>query len=68
MKAASMKPKATRARSWLEELTFGTFNVRTAAVKGVISVGHINTLLRPYPAKDCGVIIGLQETKKGRNF
>ena len=31
-KAARKKHKAARARSWLEELTFGTFNVRTAAV------------------------------------
>ena len=38
--------KATRARSRLEELTFGTFNVRTAAVNGVKGIGHIDTLLR----------------------
>ena len=31
-KAACMKHKAARARSRLDELTFGTFNVRTAAV------------------------------------
>ena len=51
------------ARSWLEELTFGTFNIRTAAVNGVNGSGHINTLLRPCAAKGCDVI-GLQETKR----
>ena len=33
--SARKKHKSTRARSRLEELTFGTFNVRTAAVNGV---------------------------------
>ena len=45
-KFARKKHKAARARSRLEELTFGTFNVRTAAVNGVNSIGHIDTLLR----------------------
>ena len=45
-KSASKKHKATKARSRLEELTFGTFNVRTAAVNGVNGIGHIDTLLR----------------------
>ena len=58
-----MKHKATRARSGLEELTFGTFNVRTAAANGVNGIGHINTLLRPCAAKDC-YVVGLQETKR----
>ena len=40
-----VKHKATRTRSRLEELTFGTFNVRTAAVTGVNGIGHIDTLL-----------------------
>ena len=51
-----------QARSRLEELTFGTFNVCTAIVNGVNDIGHINILLRPYAAKGCD-IIGLQETK-----
>ena len=37
-KSARKKHKAARARSRLEELTFGTFNVRTAAVNGVNGV------------------------------
>ena len=57
------KRKATRARYRLEELTFGTFNVRTAAVNGVNGIGHIDTLLRTCAAKGCDVI-GLQETKR----
>ena len=60
-KSARKKHKATRARSRLEELTFGTFNVRTAAVNGVNGIGHIDTLLRTCAAKGCDVI-GLQET------
>ena len=62
-KSVRIKHEATRARSRLEELTFGTFNVRTAAVNGVNDVGHIDTLLdtllRPCAAKGCDVI-GLQ--------
>ena len=50
-------------RSRLEELTFGTFNARTAAVNGVNGIGHIDTLLRTCAAKGCDVI-GLQETKR----
>ena len=62
-KSACKKHKAPRARSRLEELTFGTFNVRTAAVNGANGIGHIDTLLRPCAAKGCDVI-GLQEAKK----
>ena len=58
-----MKHKAARARSRLEGLTFGTFNVRTAAVNSVNGIGHIDTLLRPCATKGCDVI-GVQETKK----
>ena len=58
-----MKHKAARARSRVDELTFGTFNVRTAAVNGVNGIGHIDTLLRPCAAKRCDVT-GLQETKR----
>ena len=58
---ANLKPSLARSR--LEELTFGTFNVRTAAVNGVNGIGHINTLLRTCAAKGCDVI-GLQETKR----
>ena len=61
-KSTRKKYKAARARSRLEELTFGTFNVRTAAVNGVNGIGHIDTLLRTCVAKGCDVI-GLQETK-----
>ena len=62
-KSARKKHKAARARPRMEELTFGTFNVRTAAVNGVNGIGHIDTLLRTCAAKGCDVI-GLQETKK----
>ena len=44
-KSARKKHKTATARSRLEELTFGTFNVRTAAVNGVNGIGHIDTLL-----------------------
>ena len=57
-KATRTKHNAARASSRLDELTFGTFNVRTAAV-----IGHIDTLLRPCAANNRGVI-GLQETKR----
>ena len=57
------KHKAARARSRLGKLTFGTFNVRTAAVNGVNGIGHIDTLLRLCAARGCD-IIGLQETKR----
>ena len=60
--AARMKHKAARVRSRLEKLTFGPFNVRTAAVNGVYGIGNIDTLLRPCAAKGCDVI-QLQETK-----
>ena len=55
-KSARNKYKAARARSRLEELTFGTFNVRTAAVNGANGMGHIDTLLRTCAAKGCDVI------------
>ena len=62
-KSARKKHEAARARSRLEEFTFGKFNVRTAAVNGVSGTGHIDTLLRTCAAKGCDVI-GLQETKR----
>ena len=62
-KSARKKHKAARARSRLEKLTFGTFNVRTAAVNGLNGIGHIDTLLRLCAVKGCDVI-GLQETKR----
>ena len=64
-KAAHMKHQAARAKSRLEEFTFGTFNVRTAAVKGVNGIGHIDSFLRPCSAKKGCDVIGLQETKRG---
>ena len=57
------KHEAARARSRLEELAFGTFNVRTAVVNGVNGIGHIDTLPRTCAAKGCDVI-KLQETKR----
>ena len=62
-KSVRKKQKATRARSRLEELTFGTFNVRTVAANGINGIGHIDTVLRTCAAKGCDVI-GLQETKR----
>ena len=62
-KGARIKHKATRARSRLNELTFGTFHVCTAVVNGVNGIGHINTLLGPCAARGCDVI-GLQESKR----
>ena len=62
-KSARKKHKAARARSRLQELTLGTFNVRTAAVNGVNGIDLIDTLLRTCAAKGCDVI-GLQETKR----
>ena len=55
--------KAARARSRLEDPTFGTFNARTAAVNGVNGIGHIDNLLRTCAAKG-GDVIGLLETKR----
>ena len=62
-KATRMKHQAAKARSRLEKLTFGSFNVRTAAVKGVNGIGHIDSLLRSCAAKGCDVL-GLRETKR----
>ena len=46
-KAARTKHEAVRGRSRLDELTFGTFNIRTAVVNDVNGISHIDTLLRP---------------------
>ena len=62
-KAAHMKHNAARVKRRTQKLTFGTFNVRTAAFKGVNGIGHIDVLLRISAAKGCDVI-GLQETKR----
>ena len=62
-KSARKKHEAARERYRLEELTFGKFDVRTAAVNGVNGIGHIDTLLRLCAAKGYDVI-GLQETKR----
>ncbi|CAN0155417.1 unnamed protein product, partial [Ascophyllum nodosum] len=42
-KSTRKKHKVTRARSRLEELTFGTFNVRTVAVNDVNGIRLIDT-------------------------
>ena len=63
--AARMKHQAIRARRRLEELTIGTFNVRTVAAKGVNGIGYIVCLLRICAGKGCEVI-GLPETKRDR--
>ena len=62
-KAARMKHKAARAKRRMQELTFGTFNVRTAAFKGVNDIGHIDLLLGICAANGFDVI-GQQETKR----
>ena len=62
-KSSRKKHNAARTTSPLEELTFGSFNVRTAAVNGVNGIGHIDTLLRTCAAKGC-CVIRLQETKR----
>ena len=59
--ATNTRPPGPRSR--LEELTFGTFNVGTAAVNGVNGIGYIDTLLRTCAAKGCDVI-GLQEIQR----
>ena len=59
-KAARMKHKAARVKPQLDELTFGTFHILTAAVFGVTG---IDTLLRPCAAKGC-VVTGLQEARR----
>ena len=64
-KAARMRQQVARARSRMQELTFGAFNMRTAAFKGVNGIGHIDVLLRTCAAKGCDAI-GLQETKRDR--
>ena len=61
--AAHMKHQAARARSRMQELTFGTFNVRIAAFKSINGIGHIDVLLRICAAKYYDVI-GLQGTKR----
>ena len=66
-KPACKKHKGARARSRVEELTFGMFNGRTAEINGVNGIGHIDTLLRICAAKGCDVL-GLQETKRDRTF
>ena len=66
-KDARKKHKATRARSRLDELTFGTFTVITAAINGANVIDHIDTVLRPYAVKGFDVN-GLKETKRDGTF
>ena len=61
-KSARKKHKAAMARSRLEELMFGMFHVRTAAVNKFNGIRRIDTLLRLCAAKGCDVI-GLPEKK-----
>ena len=65
-----MKNNAARARCRPDELTFGTFNGRTAIVGDVNRISHIDTLLRPCASKGCDVI-GQQDVSapspKGRS-
>ena len=58
-----MKYKVAKVRSRLDELTLGTFNVRTAAINGVNGIDHIEIIMRPCAAKVCEVP-ELQETKR----
>ena len=58
-----MKHQAAEARRRPKELTFGNFIVRTAAIKSVNGIGHINRLLRICAGKGYDVI-GLQETNE----
>ena len=62
-KSTRKKHKAARAGSRLEEVTIGTFNVRTAPVNSVNGIRQIESSLRTCVAKGCDVI-GLQETKR----
>ena len=55
--------KVARVRSRLDELTFGTFEISTAATNGVNGIGHIDTQLRPCAARGCDVL-GLEDTKR----
>ena len=52
-KAARMKYKAARARSRLDGLALGTFNVLTGEMNSVYGLGHIDTLLRTCATKGC---------------
>ena len=59
-KAARMKHQAARARSRLEELTFGTFNVRT--VNGIGHIKNQRSLRCPAPPPDaCEDILGFPQ-------
>ena len=51
-----MKRQTPGPRSRLEVLTFGSFNVRTAAVKALHGIGHIDVFLRPCAANGCDII------------
>ena len=62
-KGARTKHKAAKARSRLDELTFDTFNLHTAAVSRVNGIDQIDTLLRPCAAKGCDFGKLQEETK-----
>ena len=62
-KTTRTKHKAARARSRLNEVLFGTVDVRIAAVHSVNDIGLIVNLLRSCVVRGCGVI-GLQEAKR----
>lgn len=66
-----MMRKITRMKHWaartifrLDELTFITLYVRTAVVKGVSDIIHIDFLLTPRTETGSGIVV-LQESKKG---
>ena len=58
-----MAHEATEARSRLNGLMFGAFNVRTAVVNEVNGIDQIYTLLKPCAVRSCDVI-EFQEIKR----
>ena len=65
-RAAHMKDKFTRARSRMDELTFSTFNIRTAAAIIVNSTGFTDNLPRICVATGCILISRLFQRRLQR--